>query len=101
MTIQQLLHYTIENKASDLHLVVGSPPMIRLDGDLIAVAGEEVLNPMATEQLLTGVMNTELRQVFGVNKEADFSFTLEDGGRFRVNAYCQKNTQAASFSLIP
>lgn len=101
MTIQQLLHYTIENKASDLHLVVGSPPMIRLDGDLIAVAGEEILTPISTEQLLTGVMNTELRQVFGVNKEADFSFTLEDGGRFRVNAYCQKNTQAASFRLIP
>ncbi len=101
MTVQQLLQYTIENKASDLHLVVGSPPMIRLDGNLVSVVGCEILTPLACEQLIAGVMNTELRQIFGVNKETDFSFTLEDGGRFRVNAYCQKNTQAASFRLIP
>lgn len=101
MTIQQLLLYTIENKASDLHLVVDSPPMIRLDGSLVAVAGEKLLTEVECEQLINGVMNTDIKQMFMVNKEADFSFNLEGGGRFRVNTYFQKNTMAASFRLIP
>lgn len=101
MTIQQLLHYTIENKASDLHLVVDSPPMIRLDGSLVAVSGEAKLSETACELLINGVMNTDIKQMFMVNKEADFSFNLESGGRFRVNTYYQKNTMAASFRLIP
>lgn len=101
MTIQQLLHYTIENKASDLHLVVDSPPMIRLDGNLVAVSGEKKLTEIDCEQLIGGIMSTDIKQMFIVNKEADFSFNLEPGGRFRVNAYFQKNTQAASFRLIP
>ena len=46
-------------------------------------------------------MNTDIKQMFMVNKEADFSFNLEGGGRFRVNTYYQKNTMAASFRLIP
>lgn len=101
MTIQQLLLYTIENKASDLHLVVGSPPMIRLDGSLVAVSGEDLLTEISCEQLINGVMSTDIKQMFNVNKEADFSFNLESGGRFRVNTYYQKNTVAASFRLIP
>ena len=59
MTIQQLLLYTIENKASDLHLVVDSPPMIRLDGSLVAVSGEAKLTETSCELLINGVMNTD------------------------------------------
>ncbi|MEK7504166.1 MAG: hypothetical protein AAB550_01550 [Patescibacteria group bacterium] len=77
MTIQQLLHYTIENKASDLHLVVGAMPVVRIDGDLVPVAGEAVLNEAAVEPLILGTMSSETRDIFKVNKEVDYSFALE------------------------
>jgi twitching motility protein PilT len=101
MTIQQLLLYTIENHASDLHLLADSPPMVRLDGSLVAVSGAENLSEITCDQLISQVMSPEIKQMFMVNKEADFSFKLEDGGRFRVNTYFQKSTPAASFRLIP
>lgn len=101
MTIQQLLHYTIENKASDLHLVVGAVPVVRIDGDLIPVVGEVILNEAVIEPLIIGTMSPETRDIFKVNKEVDYSFALEGSSRFRVNAYYQKSSPAASFRLIP
>ena len=101
MTIQQLLQYVIENKASDLHLVVGAQPMVRIDGALVAVAGEAVLTPVAAEQLISGALSVEQQQVLMVNRELDFSFAMADRGRFRVNAYFQKGTMAAAFRLVP
>ena len=100
-TIQQLLQYVIDNRASDLHLVVGAAPVIRIDGALVAVAGEAVLTPLSAEQLVSGVLSVEQKQVLTVNKELDFSFSMGDRGRFRVNAYFQKGTVAASLRLIP
>lgn len=100
MTIQQLLVYVIEKNASDLHLVVGNHPEVRIDGDLVDVAGSEVLTPQAIEQLLTGVVSEEQRQILMVNKEIDFSFSYGENARFRVNAYFQKGSLAASFRMI-
>ncbi|HBC72616.1 MAG: twitching motility protein [Candidatus Amesbacteria bacterium GW2011_GWB1_47_19] len=100
MTIQQLLQYTIQHGASDLHLVVDSPPLVRKDGALIAVAGEEKLSAARVEQLVGGVVSVEQKQILLVNKEIDFSFSFGDQARFRVNAYFQRGTQAASFRWI-
>src|SRR3989344_9095020 len=101
MTIQQLLQYTLENKASDLHLVVGSSPLIRVDGTLIAVVGEPLLESVALENLIWAVVTPDQKQLFLVNKELDFSFVLGTAARFRVNVYFQKGTLAGSFRLIP
>lgn len=101
MTIQQLLQYVVDHQASDLHLVVGVPPTVRIDGNLVAVPAEAVLNPQALEQLLTGVVTPAQKEVLTVNKELDFSFALGDKARFRVNAYFQRASMAASFRLIP
>ncbi len=100
MTIQQLLMYVIAKKASDLHLVVGSPPLIRVDGDLVAVVGETTLNPNQVEVLLSGVMSPEQKQIYLVNKESDFSFSFGENARFRVNVYFEKGEMAGSFRLI-
>lgn len=100
MTIQQLLMYVMEKKASDLHLVVGSLPLVRIDGDLIGVAGEKTLNPSQIELLISGVMSAEQKQIYAVNKELDFSFSFGEKARFRVNAYYEKGEMAASFRLI-
>jgi len=100
MTIQELLAYVLEKSASDLHLVVGSPPLVRMDGVLLPVAGEELLTAQRLEQLLDGVMSEEQRQLLGINKELDFSFSFGEQARFRVNAYSQKGSFAGSFRLI-
>lgn len=100
MTIQQLLVYVIEKNASDLHLIAGNCPEVRIDGELVAVAGEVILTPQAIDQLLNGVVSEEQRQILNVNKEIDFSFSYSDNARFRVNAYYQKGTLAASFRMI-
>ncbi len=101
MNISQLLSYVITNNASDLHLVVGTPPVVRIDGTLLAVSGEEVLNNERIVQLIDEVVSAEQKQLLNANKELDFSFSQADQARFRVNAYFQKGTMAASFRLIP
>jgi len=101
MTIQQMLQYVVENNASDLHLVPGTMPLVRIDGVLIPVAGEKMLGEAEVNQLLSGVVSAEQKQMFEVNKEMDFSFSFGDKARFRVNAYYQKGLVAASFRLIP
>lgn len=101
MTIQQLLKYVVEKKASDLHLVVGSPSIVRIDGVIMSVGGEKPLTNNEVEQLVSGVMSVEQRQVLSVNKELDFSFSLGEHARFRANVYHQKGTMAGSFRFIP
>ncbi len=101
MTIQELLKYVIVNNGSDLHLVVGIPPTLRVDGFLRPVQGEQPLTSLSIEQMLTAIVSAEQKEMLTTNKELDFSFALENNARFRVNAYYQKNTLAASFRLIP
>src|SRR3989344_530598 len=101
MTIQQLLKYVVEKKASDLHLVVGSPPMVRIDGVIVPTGGEKVLTGSDVDQLVSGVMSVEQRQVLSVNKELYFSCSMGEHARFRVNVYHQKGTMAGSFRFIP
>lgn len=100
-TIQQLLQYVVDHQASDLHLVVGVPPTVRIDGNLVAVPAEAVLTGLVVEQLVAGVVTTPQKEVLLTNKELDFSFALGDKARFRVNAYFQRGSMAASFRLIP
>ncbi|OGD08882.1 type IV pili twitching motility protein PilT [Candidatus Amesbacteria bacterium RIFOXYB1_FULL_44_23] len=100
MTIQQLLAYVIERSASDLHIVPGYPPLVRMDGILVPVAGEKQLNGPAAEQLMYGVMSEDQKQMFNMNKELDFSFSYGDNARMRVNAYYQKGSVAGSFRVI-
>lgn len=101
MTIQQLLEAVIKKDASDLHLVVGQPPMYRVDGDLAAIPGEEILSLEAAQTLIFDLLTSEQKELILVNKELDFSFGLGDVARFRVNAYYQKGYLSASLRLIP
>jgi twitching motility protein PilT len=100
MTIQQMLQYVMDHGASDLHLVPGHAPTVRIDGVLLPVAGQKVLGYPEVEQLLSGVLSPEQKQMFTVNKELDFSFSFGENARYRVNAYYQKGVMAASFRLI-
>ena len=101
MEIQQLLQLTVDKKASDLHLVVGTLPTLRVDGDLVRVPGEQPLSPADSEKLLKAVLSSEQLERLVVNREIDFSLSFTGGSRFRVNAYYQKGSIAAAFRLIP
>ncbi len=100
MEIQQLLQLTIDKKASDLHLVVGSPATIRVDGDLVKIPNEQILTPADTERLIKPVLTAEQLERFTVNKEIDLSISFSKDARFRVNAYYQKGSMAAAFRRI-
>lgn len=99
MTIQDLLHMVVENDASDLHLVVGSPPTLRVDGSLRFV-GDQPLTAEWTQEAISAILTKEQRDQFEVNRELDFSYQYEQKNRFRVNVYYQQNTPSAALRLI-
>lgn len=101
MDIQQLLQLTVDKKASDLHLIVGVPPTLRIEGALFPIPDEPVLHPESVERAIQTVLSPEQKERFTVNKELDFSLSFSERARFRINAYYQKGTPAIAFRLIP
>jgi twitching motility protein PilT len=98
--IEVLLEEVIKKKASDLHLQVGLPPMLRVDGKLAPVAGAEILNDEAVETLVFAILDEDQKQILLKDKEFDFSFAFGDLGRFRVNAFHERGNLAAALRLI-
>jgi twitching motility protein PilT len=99
--IELLLEEVIKRKASDLHLQVGLPPMLRVDGALVAVAGASTLSEETVENLIFAILDDEQKQILLKDKEFDFSFAFGDLGRFRVNAFHERGNLAAALRLIP
>lgn len=101
MDLKIYLQNVIDSKASDLHLISGLPPTLRINGELVQIPGSGVLTPDQIDDLLKQVLSSEQINRFAQDKEIDFSLAFSDKGRFRVNAYTQKNNCAAAFRLIP
>lgn len=99
--IEVLLEEVIKKKASDLHLQVGLPPMLRVDGALLAAPGAETLTDEAVEALIFSILDEDQKQILLKDKEFDFSFAFGDLGRFRVNAFHERGNLAAALRLIP
>lgn len=99
--IEILLEEVIKKKASDLHLQVGLPPMLRIDGSLVAVSGAPVLTEEQVESLVFAILDDEQKQILLKDKEFDFSFAFGDLGRFRVNAFHERGNIAGALRLIP
>jgi len=99
--IEVLLEEVVKRKSSDLHLQVGLPPMLRIDGALIPVPGAEVLSDEAVETLIFAILDEDQKQILLKDKEFDFSFAFGDLGRFRVNAFHERGNLAAALRLIP
>lgn len=98
--IEILLEEVIKKKASDLHLQVGLPPMLRVDGSLVAVGGADVLTDESIEALVFAILDEDQKQILLKDKEFDFSFAFGDLGRFRVNAFHERGNLAAALRLI-
>jgi twitching motility protein PilT len=99
--IEVLLEEVIKKKASDLHLQVGLPPMLRVDGALTPVTGADPLNDESIETLIFAILDEDQKQILLKDKEFDFSFAFGDLGRFRVNAFHERGNLAAALRLIP
>lgn len=101
MTIKDLLKYVVDTKSSDLHLLVGVPPMVRTHGVLTPVKGTVPLTDEVLRSLVFDVMSPAQKERFLRELELDFSAAIPGMARFRVNTYFQKVTAAAAFRLIP
>ncbi len=99
--IEVLLDEVVKKKASDLHLQVGLPPMLRVDGSLTPVPEADILDEEAVEGLVFAILDEDQKQILLKDKEFDFSFAFGDLGRFRVNAFHERGNLAAALRLIP
>lgn len=100
MEVTRLLTFAVKNRASDIHLSSGEPPLLRIDGDIKKLDHP----PMTKEEvhtLLYDIMNENQRKTFEERRELDFSFELGDIGRFRVNVFMHRQGEAAAFRIIP
>ena len=100
MDLNELLTYSVDSGASDLHLSVGSVPMVRINGTMKPL-NVDVLEQPDMEKMLPQVMNKDQLSLFKEKKEIDFSAKLEGKGRFRVNLFNQINGLAGVFRTIP
>ena len=100
MDINQLFSETVRLEASDLHLVVGFAPMLRIAGKLGPLEGSTVLTAVAVEELIFSILSPTQKELFLNNKELDFS-VASTVGRFRGNVYYQKETVGVSFRHVP
>jgi twitching motility protein PilT len=100
VTIADLLRFAASNGASDLHVVAGERPRVRLRGDLVAIDLPHLTEHEA-HRLIFDVMNDAQRKALQERLECDFSYVLDDQLRFRVNAFYQNRGEGAVFRRIP
>jgi twitching motility protein PilT len=100
MDITELLAFSVQHDASDLHLSTGTPPSIRVDGD-VRKLNIPAFDAKDVNALVYDIMNDRQRKEYEENLEVDFSFEVPNLARFRVNAFNQNRGPAAVFRTIP
>ena len=100
MDITELLAFVVKNKASDLHLSSGLPPMIRVHGDVRRI-NLPAMEHKDVHAMVYDIMNDGQRKVYEENLDIDFSFAVPNLARFRVNAFVQHRGAGAVFRTIP
>lgn len=99
MEIQDLMQQALDKKASDLHIKAGSPPSFRIYGELISI-GSEILTPEDTMKFARQILDDERFEILQRDGEIDFAYSCRGLGRFRVNAYKQRNTIAIACRVV-
>ena len=100
MDLTELLAFVVKNKASDLHLSSGLPPMIRVHGDIKRI-NLPAMEHKDVHGMVYDIMNDGQRKFYEENLECDFSFAIPNLARFRVNAFVQQRGAAAVMRVIP
>jgi twitching motility protein PilT len=101
ISIDDLLTRAVEAEASDLHLVPGAPPVVRIHGELAPLEDAASLKPDDTRTLLYRILSTDQQKQLEVGRQLDFSYGVPGLGRFRVNAHFQRDSLAAAFRHVP
>lgn len=99
--LRELLEITIKMEASDLHISVGHPPILRINGQLVALAKKEKLSAEDTQGLAFVLMTEEQIRRLPAEKEIDFSYNFEGRARYRINVFFQKGNISVALRLIP
>lgn len=99
ITIDELLKAGKDNKASDVHITVGVPPKMRVNGELIDMNYPKLM-PEDTKAIIEQMLTDRQKEILKETGEADFSFSLPSIGRYRVNVFNQRNTLAAAIRLV-
>jgi len=100
-TMLQLLREVVERRASDLHIAPGSPPRVRILGELVPLPEYGTLSPTDTKSLIYSILTDAQKKRLEEELEIDFSFGIKNIARFRGNAYFQRQSLAAAFRMIP
>jgi twitching motility protein PilT len=100
-SIDTLLEQMVAHDASDLHITVGSPPVLRLRGQLHRLEELPRLTPDDARQLLYRILSTEQQKQLELNRQIDLSYSMPGLARFRVNIFSQRESLAGAFRLIP
>jgi twitching motility protein PilT len=101
MEINELLKKAIAENASDLHIKVGSPPIVRVTGELTPMVSEEKLSQQEAMKIAFAVMSPGQREVFKQKNEIDLAYSVPGLGRFRCNVFIQRGTIGVVFRVIP
>jgi twitching motility protein PilT len=101
MHINELLKIAVTSGASDLHLKVGSYPMMRLNGSLVVVSEEKRLDRTDTEEMAQAVFSADHLEKFRKSQEVDLAYSIQGLGRFRVNVFQQRGTVGLVLRVIP
>ncbi len=100
MDLLDLIKYAMNNRASDIHITVGVPPILRIDG-VLEYFGEKILYPEDTERLVKEILDERQIEELQLRGEIDTSYSSPGIGRFRVNAYKQRGSYAMALRIIP
>jgi twitching motility protein PilT len=99
--VPELLGVLLDMDGSDLHLTAGSPPVVRVHGDLQRIEQYAPMSPRALQGMIYAILPQKLRERFEQELELDMSYSLPGRARFRVNVYMQRDSIGAAFRVIP
>lgn len=100
MTLNELLKLAVEKHASDIHLVVGRPPIFRIDGNLVCLPKTEPISRAWLEKSVFSLITITQKEKFVTSKDLDFSYEIEDGSRFRVNLFYERDNVCLAARII-
>lgn len=101
MNVNQLLDLAITRNASDLHLVVGYPPLLRINGELVPITGSTELTNDEVKSLIFSIISPYQKEILEKEWELDMGLDFQSNARFRINLYQEKGALAAALRLIP
>ncbi len=100
LTVRALLKEMMERRATDLHITVGAPPTMRIDGELVRMEYDP-LTPKETQSIIYSLLKDEQKKRFELDRELDFAFGFKGLSRFRANVFLQRGAVAAAIRVIP